>query len=175
MELRAKSRFDYETIKALVHLSLCGKHEPKKRFRVWLLLSGILASVSVLGMIVFRDGDMLLVACMAAVIFFCWCWLYLAVPKFRYKAMGNMRDAENEYIFLDHTLKARTEGKVYNGESEMEYSLFVKAFETSKYFFLYQTGNQVVVIDKSTVEGGSPADISSRISPFIKKYVICKY
>ncbi len=58
----------------------------------------------------------------------------------------------------------------------MEYSLFTKVYETSDYFFLYQTNNQVFLVDKSTVEGGSVDDIRNKLSSFVKdKYYICKY
>ena len=41
---------------------------------------------------------------------------------------------------------------------------------------VYQAQNQVYVIDKSTVEGGSVEDIKSKFVPFLRdKYIVCKY
>ena len=87
-----------------------------------------------------------------------------------------MRDAENIYLFGDDILKVFTKSEEYNGEAEMEYSLFAKVYETSDYFFLYQANNQAFLVDKSTVEGGSVDDIRNKLSSFVKdKYYICKY
>ena len=87
-----------------------------------------------------------------------------------------MQGVVNEYIFGDSKLKVYSKGEQYNAETEVEYSLFVNVYETSKYFFLYQTQNQVYVIDKYTIEGGSAEDIKSKIIPFLRdKYIVCKY
>ena len=87
-----------------------------------------------------------------------------------------MKDAENEYIFCDNVLKTFTKSQEYNGEAKFEYSLFVKVYETSKYFFMYQTNNQVLIVDKSTIEGGTVEEIRNKLSAFVKdKYILCKY
>ena len=87
-----------------------------------------------------------------------------------------MKDIENEYIFCNNKLKAITKSEEYNGKAEIEYSLFVKVYETTKYLFLYQTINQVFIVDKSTVEDGTIEEIRGRLSAFIKdKYILCKY
>lgn len=87
-----------------------------------------------------------------------------------------MKDAENEYIFCDNSLKTFTKSETYNGEAEIEYSIFVKVYETSDYFFLYQNNNQVFLVDKSTIEGGRIDDIRNKLSSFVKdKYIVCKY
>ena len=73
-------------------------------------------------------------------------------------------------------MKVFTKSEEYNGEAEIEYSVFIKIYETSKYFFLYQTNNQVFLVDKSTIEGGSVEGIRNKLSSFVKdKYFICKY
>ena len=64
----------------------------------------------------------------------------------------------------------------FNGEAKVEYSLFVKGYETSKYFFLYQTNNQVYIVNKAFIEGGSCEEISDKLrSTLGKKYIVCKY
>ncbi|MBO5065451.1 MAG: YcxB family protein [Clostridia bacterium] len=78
-----------------------------------------------------------------------------------------MQGVENEYIFCDNILKVYSNGEHYNGKVEIEYSLFVNVYETSEYFFLYQTQNQVYVIDKSTITGGSAEDIKKISSDFM--------
>ena len=69
-----------------------------------------------------------------------------------------MKDLENEYIFCDEKLKVFTKSQVYNGEADIEYSLFIKVYETSRYLFLYHTKNQVFIVDKNPIEGGTVGD-----------------
>ena len=48
--------------------------------------------------------------------------------------------------------------------------------ETGKYFFLFRNKRQIFAADKSTLEGGTAAEIREKLQPVLgKKYVICKY
>ena len=175
MEIRAKCKFDFESIRALTHLSLFKKANPKKRLLTWSIISGILAVIIILEMIIFSDAMLIELLCVAVILFLLG-YLYFLLPKIRYKALAKMKAAENEYIFCDNVLKTFTKSQEYNGEAEVEYSLFVKVYETSRHLFLYQTNNQVFIIDKNTIEGGTAEDIRNKLSSFVKdKYVICKY
>lgn len=176
MEIKAKCKFDFESIKALTHLSLFKKADPQKSFLTWSIISTILAVIIVLEMIIFSDAMLIELLCLAIVLFLFECYLYFLLPKIRYKAMAKMKGAENEYVFCDTVLKIFTKSNEYNGKAEIEYSLFVKAYETSRYLFLYQTRNQVFVVDKFTVEGGTSEDIRNKLATHVKdKYIICKY
>ena len=175
MEIKAKCKFDLESIRALTHLSLFKKANPKKRFLTWSIISGILAVIIILEMIIFSDAMLIELLCVAVILFLL-CYLYFLLPKIRYKALAKMKDVENEYIFCDNVLKTFTKSQEYNGEAEIEYSLFVKVYETSRYLFLYQTNNQVFIVDKFSIENGTVEDIRNKLSAFAKdKYIICKY
>ena len=176
LEIKAKCKFDFESIRALTHLSLFKKANPKKRFLTWSIISGILAVIIILEMIIFSDAMLIELLCVAVILFLLECYLYFLLPKIRYKALAKMKDAENEYIFCDNVLKTFTKSQEYNGEAEIEYSLFVKVYETSRYLFLYQTNNQVFIVDKNTIEGGTVEEIRNKLSAFVKnKYIVCKY
>ena len=176
MEIKAKCKFDFESIRALTHLSLFKKANPKKRFLTWSIISGILAVIIILEMIIFSDAMLIELLCAAVVLFLIEFYLYFLLPKIRYKALAKMKDAENEYIFCDNVLKIFTKSQEYNGEAEIEYSLFVKVQETSRYLFLYQTKNQVFIVDKFSIENGTVEDIRNKLSAFVKdKYIIRKY
>lgn len=100
MEIRAKCRFDYNSIRALTHLSLFKKANPKKRFITWLTISVVLALIIVLEMVLFYDMILVVLLCATIGLFSLKCYFYFILPKIRYKALGKMIDAENEYIFL---------------------------------------------------------------------------
>ncbi len=176
MEIRAKCKFDFDSIKALTHLSLFKKANPKKRFITWSIVSAALAIVIVLEMLIFSDTDLVELLCVDIVLVLLECYLYFLLPKIRYKALAKMKNTQNEYVFLDNVLKTVTKSQEYNGEAEIEYSLFVKVYETTNYFFLYQTNNQVFIVEKATVEGGTVEDIRNKLSVYVKdKYIVCKY
>ncbi len=177
MEIKAKCKFDFDSIKALTRLLMFKKVDPKKQMIFWTIAYAILLAVVVLEIIIF-DGDLILFVLLGLIIFMYLLgyYLYFVLPKIRYKALSKMKEAENKYIFCDNVIKAFTKSAEYNGEAEIEYSLFVKVYETSKYFFLYQTNNQVFIVDKFTIEGGNAEDIRNKLSYFVKdKYIICKY
>lgn len=177
MEIRAKCKFDFDSIKSLTHLSSYKKSNPKKTVRSRAILCFVLLLVIVAELIVFEfDFVPIILIVVDLLVIAVNTFMYFGLPRIQYKALAKMKDAENDYLFCDDVLKAFTKSEEYNGEAEMEYSLFVKVYETSKYFFLYQTNNQVFLVDKSTIEGGSVDDIRNKLSSFVKdKYFICKY
>ena len=176
MEIKAKCKFDFESIRALTHLSLFKKANPKKSFLTWSIISGILAVIIILEMIIFSDAMLIVLLCVEVILFLLKCYLYFLLPKIRYKALAKMKETENQYIFCDDVLRTFSKNQEYNGEAAIEYSLFVKVYETSKYFFMFQTNNHVFIVDKSTIEGGTVEEIRNKLSTFVKdKYIICKY
>ena len=69
-----------------------------------------------------------------------------------------------------------SENEEYKGETEIEYTMLERVYETSKYFFLFQTKNQVLIVDKTTVEGGRAEEIRDSLTAKMKdKYIICRY
>ena len=92
------------------------------------------------------------------------------------ESLAKIQNVENQYIFCDNVLKTFTKSQEYNGQAEIEYSLFVKVYETSRHLFLYQTNNQVFIVDKNTIEGGTVEEIRNKLSAFApNKYIVCKY
>lgn len=177
MEIRAKCKFDLDAIKALTHVSFYRKSEPKKAIRLRVTYCLVLLLVNIAELIVFGFDSVLIILLVGVLLVIAlFVFMYFGSPRIRYASLANMKDAENAYLFGDDILKVFTKSEEYNGEAEMEYSLFVKVYETSDYFFLYQANNQVFLVDKSTVEGGSVDDIRNKLSSFVKdKYYICKY
>ena len=177
MEIKAKCKFDFDSIRALTHLTMFKKANPKKRLIFWSVAFAILVVVIILEIIAFGMDLILLVLLGVEMLWLMlMCFWYFIIPKTQYKSLAKMKETENEYIFCDNVLKTFTKSNEYNGEAEIEYSLFVKVYETSQYLFLYQTNNQVFIVDKSTIENGTVEEIRSKLSAFVKdKYIICKY
>jgi hypothetical protein len=177
MEIKAKGKLDLELCKALMHLVMFKKADPKKRMRVWAVVYGIILALVVFDFIAF-GVDTFIIVMLGVVVFtvLLMCYLYFIVPKIKYKSLAKMKDAENEYVFCDDELRVLTRGEEYSGESVLKYSVFVKAYETSRYFFLFQPQNQVFAVDKSTIENGTQKDIRDKLTSSIAgKYIVCKY
>ena len=177
MEIKAKCKYDLDSVKALTHLTMYKKADPKKRLIFWSAAFLFLFIIIVFEIFAFGMDTMLLVLLSVEILglLLIYFW-YFIIPKIQYKSLAKMQNVENEYVFYDDVLKTYTRSQEYNGEADIEYSLFVKVYETTKYLFLYQTNNQVFVVDKFTIEGGTIEEIRNKLSSFVKdKYIICKY
>lgn len=177
LEIKARCKYDFESVRALAHLTMFKKANPKKRLMFWTGVFALLFGIIVLEIILFGVDTILLVLLGLVII-----WLlvlyfwYFFIPKIQYKSLSKMKDIQNEYIFCNDELKAFTKSVEYNGEVAIEYSFFVKVYETSRHLFLYQTNNQVFIVDKNTIEGGTVEEIRNKLSAFAtNKYIVCKY
>ena len=177
MQIKAKTLYDFDTAKALARLSIFGKNEPKKRMIRNMILSAILVLLPLVMIFVYGGSWMQYSFCGLGV----WMtllngYLYFVFPRILFHNMKNMKNTEVEYCFGDDAVVTASKNAEYSGESTLAYTLFVKAFETSAYWFLYQTNNQVFVVDKSTVTGGTVEELRAKLSSYLdKKYILCNY
>lgn len=170
MEIRANSKYDFETVRALTHAISYKKREPKKSFTISMIFWGIMAVFAV-----FALPEMLL-AFLVVLGIFLNLFQYFLLPKMQYRLLAKLKETENEFIFGEESFRVISRSAAYQGEAEMRYELIVKVIENSRYFFIYQTNNQVYAVDKQTITGGSAEDIRKRMEPGLgKKYMVCKY
>lgn len=177
MEIKAKCRFDRESLRAVAHLSSFKKRNPKTCLAVMLIWAAIIMAIILLEIAFFgMDGTLVLLAVVDFLVIGLELFLYFGLPVVQFNSLKRLKYLENEYLFTDHSLKSYAKSESYFGESEIEYSALVKAYETTKYFFLFQTARQVLVVDKATLEGGSPKEIREKLQSYLgKKYVLCNY
>ena len=175
MEVHAKSKFDYETIKELTHRSSFRIIKPRAMAILiaicniivfWLFIESYLYyeiganDFSTLIVILIGDGVL--------------AYIYWGVPKIRYKALGKLQNLENEYIFGDETIKISNKSEEFNAEGEIKYTLIPKVMETPKYIFIYQNMRSVYIIDKATITNGTIEDIRAKLAQYVpqKKYIV---
>jgi hypothetical protein len=177
MEIKAKGKLDLESVKALAHLSMFKKADPKKRICFWFVVIAILCMVIVSELLAFGADAFLFVLLGLEILgFFLICFSYFIIPRIQYRSLGKFQNIENEYIFYDTALKVFSKSREYSWEAELRYSLIVKVYETSRYLFLYRTDRQVFPVDKSTIDTAAVEEIRNTLSAFVKeKYIICKY
>ena len=174
MEITAKCLYNLKGVTALLHLQLFKKANPKSRMILWSVIYGVLSLILLLEKI-FWQAEVIHLLVLMAVVMLLMCYMYFVLPRQTYKAQGKLKDAENTYTFGENSVHIVSQAEQYTGEAQVEYGLFIKVYETSEYFFVFQTKNQVFLVDKSTIQGGTAEDIRSRLSGAVKKYVICKY
>ncbi len=139
MEIKAKCKFDKESATALARISTYRKKSPVKTFAVSIVLCLLLAALIACEIIIFGfDKNMgILIAADALLIFF-ELFRYFCIPMSCIRAIKNLEGAVNEYTFSENELKIVSVSENINGESSIKYSFFIKVFETSRYFFLFE-------------------------------------
>ena len=171
MEVHAKSKFDYETIKELAHRSSYRLLSPKIYWIIMIACTVVVFVVSLPFGIDSHDVGAIfaILICDAVSIY-----IYWGVPKIRYKALGKLQNLENEFIFGDETIKIINQSEEYNAEGEIKYTLIPKVMETPKYIFIYQNMRSVYIIEKSTITNGTIEDIRAKLAQYVpqKKYII---
>ena len=182
MEIKAKCKYDLRSVQALTHLQMVRKGNPKVNMGFMCVLYGVfllylLSTVVVLGPEVLRAKKpvtIILLCIMAACILLLLYFYYLR-PRIQYKSMAAFKDAENRYIFCDDVLQITSIAGDYTGNCEVKYSMFPKVYETSAYFFIFQTQRNVYLVDKTTIENGTAEDIRKKLYGSVKKYVMRSY
>lgn len=175
MEVYAKSKFDYETIKELAHTTSYRLLKPKAHGIFMVVCTSIILLLNIhmwleYGLDSFNITTLVLIFVCDAVSIY----IYWGLPKMRYKALGKLQNLENEFIFGDETIKISNKSEEYHGEGEVKYSLIPKVIETPKYMFIYQDLRSVYIIDKSTITNGTIEDIRAKLAQYVppKKYIV---
>ena len=177
MEIKASCRYDLSSVKAFTRLSMFKKAKPEKRFILETVFFAVLEVLLLMEMIVFGlDSELLTLAVVLGVWYLLFIYLYFLVPKIRYNAMAKLKDVENLYVFGENAVQVTTGGADMNGKSTIDYTVFVKAYETSRYLYLFQTKNQAYIVDKSTITGGTVEELREKLTLYLKKkYIRCRY
>ena len=176
MEIQAECKFDLPAVTALTRLQWAGRIDPRKVLAIHLCIS--IGVVLFSGYFMLTDpqpsGITLFIAALALAPLDC--VFYFLLPRGQFKALGKQQNGENTYIFGENSIKITSQSQGSTGSSEMEYSVFVKICETSRYFFLFLNKGQAFIVDKTTVRGGTAREIRKRLTARANcKYVICRY
>lgn len=177
MEIKARCRIDLDSVRALYHLALFKKSNPKTRMTIYTSTICALIAIVILEGILWRFSPKMFITLGVGVFTLLLLYfLYYFAPVIQYRQMTKIKNVENLYTFGEDILTVISESNEFHGESEIAYAFFVKAYETSKYFFLFQSNRQTFAVDKSTVEGGTAEDIRARLTAALgEKYIRCKY
>lgn len=175
MEVYAKSKFDYETIKELAHRSSFRIMKPGTMV-IFMAICNLIVLGNFIEACLYYESSSLDIVLLSIMII---CdgvllYIYWGVPKMRYKALGKLQNLENEFIFGDETMTIINRSEEYTGQGEIKYSIIPKVMETPKYIFIYQDLRSVYIIDKSTITNGTIEDIRAKLAQYVpqKKYIV---
>ena len=103
-------------------------------------------------------------------------FMHYGLPKIQYNALSNLKDIHNKYTFYDDSLVVESNNDVYSSNSKLDYNMIVKVIESNDYLFIYQSKNQVFIVDKSTIVQGTIEDIRNKLIPILNnKYKRRRY
>ena len=177
MEIKAKSIFDFETVKAFSHVALYGRQKPKKFFVGMNIVCAVILLMNVVTILLAGvDTSMIIMLASMPVLFAMNCYLYFLFPKVQFNSMKNVHNMENDYTFCDEIIQVSSKCELYQDSEELKYAMIVKVMETSKYLFIYRHQNQAYIVDKATILGGTADELKEKLRQNIKgKYIACKY
>ncbi|MBR3299177.1 MAG: YcxB family protein [Clostridia bacterium] len=170
MNIKASGKTDQKTVKAMFHAGM-GK----------LSLIGFLLSGLMIGFFIYesvRGGSgpysafwlVIALPLLALTVF-----VHFFIPKLAYDRLGNYRDCRYDYEFRDELFTIRSSLEGEDAVGSRSYDSVARVIETSEYFFIYQTANNALAVDKSTIEGGTAEDIRAKLAPGLgKSYVLRK-
>lgn len=183
MEIKASCAYDSKAVKALVHLGIYKKSNPKTRFILSIVFLLITITLAILNLI-FPETPLnsvsstsIWILLIGATIFTALSFhLYFGLPKIQYKNLHKLGNLENTYTFTENDFSCVSSHTDYNGSATLKYSVIFKIVETSKYMFIFRDKAQAFVIDKSTFKNGTPEDIRRLLKNYLgDKYIICNY
>lgn len=180
MEIKASSKYDWETIKKL------NKFHFFVRFRAFTI---IVASAFVLYMltIVGRIPSIILFTkfygfsldYIQDIVFYIivmalWLFWILAMPKIRYNRRKDAKNCENEFVFTEQKIQLFQHKELINSSTEILYSAIGRVYEVKDFIYIYLIDNKrgAYIVDKSTVCDGTVEELRNL---FISKVGADKY
>lgn len=171
MKIKAKSVYDYKSVKALTHTLSHRFINPSHVF----MGINIIAVLLLVFCFLFLGIDLFYLF-LILLMFLMNMFMHCGLPKIQYNALSNLKDIHNEYTFYDDGFVVESKNDVYSSNAKLDYNMIVKVIETNDYLFVFQSKNQVFVVDKSTIIQGTIEDIRNKLMPVLnKKYKRYKY
>ena len=169
MEIKATSKFDYETMRAFYFMSRV------QRVIFYAIIYAILEVISIILMFTYGvDSFNMSLAIAYPIIFLLSCLLSFIDAKRYYNSLGSMKDTVTEYTFYDDYFHAISNVEGMSGENHTKYCMIEKVIEKPEYIYIFQTKRQAFIVDKSTITGGTVEDIRNKLMPILQKKYYCK-
>ncbi len=181
MEIHATTVYDEKTMKDFIGFSLFkGRNYQLRRrvaFWIWPVLMLLLLGLIVLELAMRLNADTLDTLIFA--FFLCvltWAGLFYLLPAFLFRQSKKLLGTVNTFVFQEDGFLMSSESPLFKGDSTWQYSALHKVYETQNYLYLFITGAQAYILQKSGITGGTAEEIRSRMMKRLPsgKYVVCR-
>lgn len=176
MEIKASSKYDWETIKKFNNFN---SYVRFKALKIVMLISNLVLAAMVVFLCVMNAFTTDLIGNCVLVLFVDIFFIFInhVYPKIQYNKSKLLHGMVNEFTFGDDAMLLEQNGENANNTETMKYSAIWKVYEAKDNIYIYINPNQSYIVDKSTVTGGTVADLRAFLMEKVgaKKYKIkCK-
>lgn len=174
MEIKARSTYDYKTVKDMVRFSIFKRRSPLASLISYTVL--MVACMIIVFILNREERSSYILLCTCGIIGLIGIYfMYFIMPKQRYNALKEMKDTVNKFVFEDEFINVVSDNPKYSGTAKLRYDLLSKVYETNTYYFMFQDKLQLFIVEKATIEGDSGLITNKFKESLGKKYIRCKY
>ena len=170
MKIKASCRQDEKAVKTMAYMEIYGVKKPVRRLILRSVLSAVLLALLLLE-IWLLGWNLPVVVLMALLALACFMeyWWYFVTPKRRYQALGKKQNKERSFVF-------RNDAVDVDDRLTISYEDLYRVAETKDYIVLFRSRKKVLMVEKSTVTGGTPEQLCAKLQNILDyRYIICKY
>lgn len=158
MEIKATSKYDWETIKEFYKFSMWGR---QKALNVFVVVCCVFIGAVLLLQIVTDTFTVESIPSLAMFILLIvlLAFIYFAIPRIQYKKNKILHGIENTITFKENCFEMNQNGDNAASVGTINYNAIHKIYETKKYIYIYITPQQAHLINKDTVEGATATEL----------------
>jgi len=158
MEIRASSKYDWDTIKKFNHF------HNVTRTRVLDIIIIIIDVFCVLGFLLLWTQNLLtfeikMLYVLLLFVHFMLVFVKIFLPKIQYKQNKMIHGVVNEITFEENQMLMEQRGENTNATATIKYDAIWKVYEAKEYIYIYVNSRQAYIVEKSTITGGNAADL----------------
>lgn len=158
MEIRASSKYDWETIKQFNKFHNFTK---AKVLNVVVIVTDVICALLFLLALSIDILDFELMMLYVLILFLNLVLVFarFVLPKIQYKQNKLLHGVENKITFEEDQMLIEQHGENTNATATMKYDAIWKVYEAKEYIYIYVNSRQAYIVDKSTVVGGTAMNL----------------
>ena len=171
MEIKASSKYDWETIKEFNKFHNFTK---AKALNIGLIVLEVVCVLLFLlaAAIDALDFGTIMIYVILLFMNIMLVFVRFVLPKIQYKQNKMLHGVVNEATFKEDEILIEQRGENVNGTTTIKYDAVWRVYEAKEYIYIYVNSRQAYIINKSIIIGGTAADLRMFL---IKEIGISKY
>ncbi len=158
MEIKASSKYDWETIK---NFNKFHNFTRTKALNIGLIILDVVcvllfllaATLSIL------EFETIMIYVLLLFVNIMLIFVRFILPKIQYKQNKMLHGVVNEATFKDNEISIEQRGENVCGTTTVKYDAVWRVYETKDFIYLYVNLRQAYIVDKATVTSGTAADL----------------